>query len=170
MASTDFYSDRIVYLHTLPSSVEVNLAQGRGFRLTAVDSAKFNAIKRFIESLAVGKFVTLHLIDGRIDAVLNLSDNKLLELSPDYGIGAVLLEKTFKKVSAIYNGFAIKDETFVLLVNGAEKGQYNFKNVQRMKRLFSDFNLGDRLSLLQAPNGKITNIVNQTRVCECSCF
>lgn len=169
---------RVMYKHLMPASVEVNLTCGKGFKLTAETPAKFETIAPFVEMMCQDTLMTVDIADGQVVAVTNNDVADYLDLRGEFNfIGASVLETTYKKVRAEFMDFKSKTvqcgSILTLNVVHAEKANYRFydeldKN-ERLAAVLSTFAAGDKLSLLQAPDGKIINIVNQTQVCEVSC-
>lgn len=165
---------RVLYKYLLPTSLEVNLSCGKGFKLAAATPEKFHVVARLSKLLRQNDQVTLELDGGQIVAIVNRGRRiNLRKELPD--IGAVVLESTYKKIKAVFKKKDLIIEpcgsALVLSVSGAEKDVYcilaGIKQNDRLSVFMDAFSPGDSLSMQQNPNGQLIGIVNHTRVCEC---
>lgn len=165
---------KVLYKFLRPTSLEVNLSCGKGFKLTAATPEKFHVVARLSRLLRQNSQVTLELDGGQIVSIGNRVRQIVLRKDlPD--IGAAILESTYKKVRATFKKKELIVEpcgsALVLSVSGAEKDSYcitaGIEQNDNLSVFMDKFSAGDSLSMQQNPWGQITGIVNHTRVCEC---
>lgn len=164
---------KVLYKFLRPTSLEVNLSCGKGFKLTAATPEKFLIVARLSKLLQEKSEVTLKLDGGQIVAILNRG--KRVNLRKDLpDIGAVVLESTYKKIGAAFKKKELVvvpcGSALALTVAGAEKDVYciaaGIEQNDHLSAFMDKFSPGDSLSLLQNPWGQIIGIVNHTQVCE----
>lgn len=171
-------SGKVLYKHLMPTSLEVNLDSGKGFKLTAESPEKFAQVSYFAEMISQDSLITLDLQDGQVIAVTNHDVSDQLNLRSEFSfIGAALLTSTYKKVSVEFRKTGVCSTqcgtVLTLFVVKGEKDiyriSYKAKQNEYLQKNFAKCAPGDRLSLMQAPDGQIINIVNQTKAFEFSC-
>ena len=168
----DVYKRQYKFLR--PTSLEVNLSCGKGFKLTAATPEKFHVITRLSKLLRKNSQVSLELDDGQIVAIANRG--RSVNLREDFPeVGAAVLETTYKKVKGIFKKKELIitpcGSALMLTVSGAEKDVYSItagvEQNDHLSVFMDEFSPGDSLSMQQAPDGQLIGIVNHTRVCEC---
>lgn len=171
-------SGKVLYKHLMPTSLEVNLDCGKGFKLTAESPEKFAQVSCFAEMISQDGLITLDLQDEQVIAVTNHDVSDQLNLRSEFSfIGAALLTSTYKKVSVEFRKTGVRSTqsgtVLTLFVVKGEKDiyriSYNPKHDEHLQKNFAKCTPGDRLLLMQAPDGQIINVVNQTKAFEFSC-
>lgn len=171
-------SGKVLYKHLMPTSLEVNLNCGKGFKLTAESPEKFAQILCFAEMINQDGLITLDLRNEQVIAVTNHDVSDRLDLRSEFAcIGAELLTSTYKKVSVVFRKIGVRStqcgSILSLFVAKGEKDiyriSYKAKQNEHLQKNFAKCAPGDRLLLMQAPDGQIINVVNQTKAFEFSC-
>ncbi len=171
---------KVVYIFLTASSAEVNFVsdgETQGFEVTASESDEFDKILDFFSLIKKDDKVSLKFEKGQLVAVFLAERGQEISTQMYPNLGMRMKDSAYKKIVAQFVRGVVHQERkrslLELCLQNAEKSIYpveaDGQQFQRMEEFLKKCQKGDTLRLFQNPEGKITNVVNETQAFEFAC-